>query len=246
MPERFLVLQSSYKVLTIGICENGRITDRSTEAKLTTSASLVPLAIQLLERNSLSLKDLSGIIIDQGPGAFGSLRVLLSTANAVGFALKLPLIGVDGLNTLAHDVIDNYTGARTDENILLVTMLNAYSVECYYGLYEVNLAQRKILQTFDRSYMKVYTLIELLIKRYPQHKQLFVGNGVPIYGHMIMEQLGDRSTCINDAFDLASIDTIAHYGFKQWQTDQNRVYRLMPLYLKMQMYTSAPSFNPAS
>ena len=137
MSERFLVLQSSYKVLSIGIGENGRIIDRIAENKLTASASLVPLAIKLLERNSLSLHDMSAIIVDQGPGAFGSLRVLLSTANAIGFALKFPIVGLDGLSTLTNDVIDNYSDVRLDENILIVPILNAYNAECYYGIYEV-------------------------------------------------------------------------------------------------------------
>lgn len=243
MPERFLVLQSSYKVLSIGLCENGRVTDRVVEAKLTASASLVPLAMQLLKRNSLSLQDVSAIIVDQGPGAFGSLRVLLSTANAVGFALNLPLIGVDGLNTLAHDVLDNYQGPRVDESIYLVTLLNAYNVECYYGLYEANLATQSITNTLERSYTKTYTLLELLAKQYPTKKLLFAGNAVPLYKSMIEEALGERATCIVDAFDLASLDTVAYYGFKKWQANEERIYRLMPLYLKMQMYTATPKFG---
>lgn len=243
MPERFLVLQSSYKVLSIGISENGYITDRVEETKLTASASLVPLAIKLLQRSSLTLKDISAIIVDQGPGAFGSLRVLLSTANAIGFALKMPIVGVDGLNTLTNDVIDNYSGQRDDENILVVPILNAFNVECYYGVYEVNLAKRQVLNVFDRGYIKIYTLIELLLKKHPGKKLILVGNAVPLYTTMIMEQLSDRATCIGDKFDLASLNTVAYYGFQLWKTQEQQAFKVLPLYLKMQMYTSTPTFN---
>lgn len=243
MSERFLVLQSSYKVLSIGIGENGRIIDRIAENKLTASASLVPLAIKLLERNSLSLHDMSAIIVDQGPGAFGSLRVLLSTANAIGFALKLPIVGLDGLSTLTNDVIDNYSDVRLDENILIVPILNAYNAECYYGIYEVNLATREHIATFESGYIKIYTLIELLIKNHPHKKLILVGNGVSLYYAMLTEQLGTRATCINDTFDLASLDSMAYYGLQKWQSQESPVFKALPLYLKMQMYTSTPTFT---
>ena len=234
MPERFLVLQSSYKVLSIGLSEQDKVVDRVIESKLTPSSSLVPHAIQLLSRNNLTIHNVSALIVDQGPGAFGSLRVLLSTANALGFSIKLPLIGVDGLMALAFDATCNYSSVKTapDKPVILVTLLNAYNVECYYGIFEANLAQKTLSAPHDRGYAKVYTLMEMLNEKYPQHDCVFVGNGVPLYSTLIHEKLGARASWIDDRFDLASLDTVALYGFQQWSQHPEPTYKLLPLYLK--------------
>lgn len=241
MPKRFLVLQSSYKVLSIGLCENEKIIDRFLESKLTPSASLVPHAMKLLARNELALRDISAIIVDQGPGAFSSLRVLLSTANALGFAIQLPLIGVDGLDALAFDTAKNYSSfyQAEDKNIILVPFLNAYNVECYYGIYEANLAQKTISIAHTRGYAKVYTLLDELNEKYPSHSVVFVGNGVPLYSALIQEKLAARAFWIEDRFDLASLDIVANYGYEQWLKNQPPTYKLMPLYLKSKLFSTA-------
>jgi len=242
MPERFLVLQSSYKVLSIGLCEQNKVVDRFIESKLTPSSCLVPHAIQLLNRNNLTIHDISALIVDQGPGAFGSLRVLLSTANSLGLAIKLPLIGVDGLISLAFDTTQNYSSFYTAPNhpVILVTLLNAYNVECYYGIFEANLAQKTLSKSHDRGYAKVYALLDILNEQYPHQNIVFVGNGVPLYNALIQEKIGQRATCIEDKFDLTSLDTVAQYGSEQWGQHPEPMYRLLPLYLKNNMFTPTP------
>ncbi|KKQ80081.1 MAG: Universal protein YeaZ [Parcubacteria group bacterium GW2011_GWC2_38_7] len=39
-------------------------------------------------------KKLKGIIVNQGPGEFSALRIGISTANALTFALSLPIVGI--------------------------------------------------------------------------------------------------------------------------------------------------------
>lgn len=52
---------------------------------------------ELLLKNISSVVDfkkLKGIIVNQGPGEFSALRIGISTANALAFALSLPIVGV--------------------------------------------------------------------------------------------------------------------------------------------------------
>lgn len=48
---------------------------------------------QLLKRNSLKLADINKIKVNTGPGSFTGLRVGVSIANALGFALQIPING---------------------------------------------------------------------------------------------------------------------------------------------------------
>jgi tRNA threonylcarbamoyladenosine biosynthesis protein TsaB len=63
------------------------------DSKVLRSEAALPLIDDLLKKNNLSLKDLSGIDVFEGPGSFTGLRVGISIANALGFLLKIPVNG---------------------------------------------------------------------------------------------------------------------------------------------------------
>lgn len=55
---------------------------------------LIPVIQNLLTEARLSFQDLKGIAVARGPGSFTGIRVGLSTAQGLAFALKCPLFGV--------------------------------------------------------------------------------------------------------------------------------------------------------
>ncbi|MFA4880173.1 MAG: tRNA (adenosine(37)-N6)-threonylcarbamoyltransferase complex dimerization subunit type 1 TsaB [Candidatus Doudnabacteria bacterium] len=58
------------------------------------SEKLLPAVEKLLSKNKLTLKDLKGIGVVRGPGSFTGVRVGVACANALGFALNIPIMGV--------------------------------------------------------------------------------------------------------------------------------------------------------
>ena len=59
--------------------------------------AIVPVILQAMEDARLTLADIEGVAVTRGPGLIGSLLVGLSTAKALAFARRLPLIGVNHL-----------------------------------------------------------------------------------------------------------------------------------------------------
>ncbi len=57
------------------------------------SQALLPLIFKLLRTTNFELKTLQGIEVETGPGSFTGLRVGVSVANALGFALGIPVNG---------------------------------------------------------------------------------------------------------------------------------------------------------
>jgi tRNA threonylcarbamoyl adenosine modification protein YeaZ len=45
-------------------------------------------------------RSLSGIIVFRGPGSFTGLRIGITTANTIAYALKIPIVGTNGENWL--------------------------------------------------------------------------------------------------------------------------------------------------
>lgn len=57
------------------------------------SQVLLPLILKLLQTTNYNLQTLKGIEVETGPGSFTGLRVGVSVANALGYALGIPVNG---------------------------------------------------------------------------------------------------------------------------------------------------------
>src|SRR3990172_8356165 len=57
--------------------------------------TILPVFHEALEGSGVTLNDIEGIAVTQGPGLIGALLVGISFAKAVSYAKKLPLVGVN-------------------------------------------------------------------------------------------------------------------------------------------------------
>ena len=81
------------KVITVSLKKNGKVVKSLSEENEYGSQVLLPLIIKLLQAAGCKLQDLEGIEVEKGPGSFTGLRVGVSVANALGFALGIPVNG---------------------------------------------------------------------------------------------------------------------------------------------------------
>lgn len=65
------------------------------------TAELAPAIRALLGRSNLSMRDLTALAVSVGPGSYTGLRIGVSLAKGMASALRLPLVGVSTLDTLA-------------------------------------------------------------------------------------------------------------------------------------------------
>jgi len=78
-----------------------RSLDGKTIAKLSEnqqqgSQALLPMIMKILKKNKFTLKNISKIEVNPGPGSFTGTRVGVSVANALSFALQVPVNGKKG------------------------------------------------------------------------------------------------------------------------------------------------------
>lgn len=71
----------------------GKIIDTLTSTQKKGSQVLLPQIAKLLKKHNLSTKDLTGVEVNVGPGSFTGTRVGVAIANALSFALNIPLNG---------------------------------------------------------------------------------------------------------------------------------------------------------
>jgi tRNA threonylcarbamoyladenosine biosynthesis protein TsaB len=71
----------------------GKIIDTMTSTQKKGSQVLLPQIAKLLKKHHLNVKDLTGVEVNVGPGSFTGTRVGVAIANALSFALHVPLNG---------------------------------------------------------------------------------------------------------------------------------------------------------
>ncbi len=81
------------KEITVGVIIDGK--DHVLQQSLDTRKAQVvlPLVEKLLQKNKLSLQDITEIQVNPGPGSFTGLRVGVAIANTLGFLLTVPING---------------------------------------------------------------------------------------------------------------------------------------------------------
>lgn len=85
---------------------------------------------EILKETGITVQDLKAIAISKGPGSYTGLRIGVSTAKGLCYALGIPLISVDTLQVLAQNV--------SVENGLIVPMIDARRMEVYSAVFDAN------------------------------------------------------------------------------------------------------------
>lgn len=81
------------KEITVSLQIDGRETVKKQPLDTKKAQVVLPMIEELLKEKKLSLKDLTEIEVNPGPGSFTGIRVGLSIANTLGFLLKIPVNG---------------------------------------------------------------------------------------------------------------------------------------------------------
>jgi tRNA threonylcarbamoyladenosine biosynthesis protein TsaB len=97
------------------------------------AAWIHPAINSLLEDTGHKIKDLNGVGVSIGPGSYTGLRVGLSTAKGLCYALNVPLLCTGTLEMMAF-------AARDEDADLLCPVIDARRMEVFTALYDKNLA----------------------------------------------------------------------------------------------------------
>ncbi|WP_340065118.1 tRNA (adenosine(37)-N6)-threonylcarbamoyltransferase complex dimerization subunit type 1 TsaB [Ascidiimonas aurantiaca] len=118
---------------------------------------------EALQRASFSFQDLSAIAVSKGPGSYTGLRIGVSAAKGLCYALEKPLIAISTLEAMAHKI--------EIEKGCIVPMLDARRMEVYAAV-------------FDNTYREIREIKAEIINENSFSDQLaqgpvhFIGTGV--------------------------------------------------------------------
>jgi tRNA threonylcarbamoyladenosine biosynthesis protein TsaB len=104
------------------------------------SATLTTYIAEVFTETGFVYNQLDSIAVSMGPGSYTGLRIGVSSAKGLCYALDKPLIAVDTLKSLAWQALQNCKEQGKDmDDVLLVPMLDARRMEVYTAVFDRNL-----------------------------------------------------------------------------------------------------------
>ena len=128
-------IETSTPVCSIAIHHDGQLLAQELiQKEQSHSSTLNPAIDHLLSMCDLRLNDISAVAISKGPGSYTGLRIGTSTAKGLCYAMDIPLIAINTLEAMAHNV-----SRFNVSEAMLCPMLDARRMEVYAMLFDSNL-----------------------------------------------------------------------------------------------------------
>ncbi|MCI0502746.1 MAG: tRNA (adenosine(37)-N6)-threonylcarbamoyltransferase complex dimerization subunit type 1 TsaB [Fusobacteria bacterium] len=121
-----LGIESSHSIASVAIIGENRVIGEMTfQADKNHSVILAPMVADILKYSKLTLKDLTAIGVDSGPGSFTGIRIGVSLAASLAYGGDLPLVKVSSLEALS--VLD----FKHDADAVVIPLIHGRKNEYY-------------------------------------------------------------------------------------------------------------------
>lgn len=127
-----LNIETSSKNCSVSISENGKIIGLKEQSfdEYSHSKSLHVFIDEIFKKTKLPPQKISAVAISEGPGSYTGLRIGVSAAKGICFALNIPLIAIDTMQILARKIecAEGY----------IISAMDARRDEIYYSVFKSN------------------------------------------------------------------------------------------------------------
>ena len=221
---KILQIETATQVCSVALSVDGNTVAFKEETAQNIHAAKLTLFIDdVMRRAGLTYADLDAVAVSKGPGSYTGLRIGVSTAKGLCFALDKPLIAINTLRMMAkgHQLI--YPGFSG----LICPMIDARRMEVFMAIYndkleEVEPTQAKVLD--DQSFAS----------HLQQNNIAFLGDGSPKFNSYVGNE---KATFFVDNFNSANfMSNLAYEAFMQNKFEDVAYFE--PFYLKDFVFTT--------
>ncbi len=219
-----LSIETSTKVCSICLSKDNQIVEKKELYEANSHATHLTVFIKELFENlsDYQLSDIDAVAVSSGPGSYTGLRIGVSVAKGICYALNKPLIAITSLETLTLSVFNHAEFKnQVRNNTLICPMIDARRMEVYTALFN---SQKQLVRKISAEIIDEYSFQEELDK----HTIIFLGDGAGKCKEVINHQ---NAIFIDNMNPLAAnmID-VAHNKFNNKQFEDVAYFE--PFYLK--------------
>ena len=181
--------------------------------------SLMPALDFMLNSSKSKIVDVKCISVATGPGSFTGLRVGISLAKGLCYALGVPVVGVSSLEAMASQL--------PFADLPMVTILTSRKGEAFTAQFSWNENRELIRERADAS-LKFDDFPSLFEK-----PTLFVGNDYANQGHLLKKLLGPSAHLAPSSLWNLKASSVGSLALKKFLVDDlDDPYLLNPVYLR--------------
>jgi tRNA threonylcarbamoyladenosine biosynthesis protein TsaB len=224
-----LLIETATTTCSIALAENGNVIGVKELNESNIHASQITLFIEevmLLAKKNYS--DLQAVAVSMGPGSFTGLRIGVSTAKGLCYALDIPLIAVDTIQAMASGLIKTID---FPESGFLIPMLDARRMEVYTGVY------RKDLSIIEPVSAKIVD--EDSFKEYKNQELFLFGDGSDKFKNLFSDQ--ENIHFVDFSTSASNLSSLALEKFNRAQFENVAYFE--PFYLKDFLITAPKKAN---
>lgn len=97
-----IYLDTTTSYLYFGVLDNGVILDEVAEYMGNEmSIKVLPIINKVLKKNNIDIKEITKIMVVNGPGSFTGTRIGLTIAKTLAWSLKIPIVTISSLEAMA-------------------------------------------------------------------------------------------------------------------------------------------------
>lgn len=214
---RILSIETSTSICSVALHERGALLALA-EIKETGAHAekLLLLVDEVFEKAALSFGDLDAVAVSQGPGSYTGLRIGVSTAKGIAYALDIPLIGINTLQAMA-------ASQPLNQGEFVVAVLDARRMEVY-------------TQTFGEANQEITSIAALVLEEgvfasiLEKGRVYFVGDGV----EKVKGCAQHPNAVFSDSWEQSlSAKNMGQLAFEKFlREDQEDLAYFVPNYLK--------------
>lgn len=214
-----LAIDTSNYVLGVAILNNKQIVgEYVTNLPKNHSVRLMPAVNQLMQDVQMTPEQLDEIVVAKGPGSYTGVRIGLTTAKTLAWALNIPIVGVSSIKALAYQgrFFPGYICPFFDARRQMV----------YTGLYKWN--DRTIQEVSEERNIKMSDWLQMIGEK--EEDILFLSPDLALYEDMIVKSLGNRAIFPEAPYQIAKPSHVALASMNQTKDEP---HTLAPNYLRL-------------
>ena len=160
-----LNIESSTTNCSVSLANNGELISirELNEKNYSHSTKLHSFIEEVLKNSNITVNKLSAIAVSSGPGSYTGLRIGVSAAKGLCYALQIPLISVPTLQVLARQL-------NIQREDLIIPVMDARRDEVYSAVYN---SEYELVRNIFPEIIDSESFIELA----KENKLYFIGNG---------------------------------------------------------------------
>lgn len=162
-----LQIETATTVCSIALAKDSEVVAFKQVDQRNAHAEVITIYIEeVLAKAGVNYAEINAIAVSCGPGSYTGLRIGVSTAKGLCYALDKPLIAVDTLESMAYGIISG----DIDTDLLLCPMIDARRMEVYTAVFD---SKGNCIKPTTAEIIDEDSFADLLAR----HKVLFFGDG---------------------------------------------------------------------